>query len=185
MTSHTDIENKLMTPKEAVRKFIKDGAQVAIGGFTINRNPMGIVYEIIRQRKRKLHLVCHSNGQALDLLIGAGCVTKVEIAYGGNGRFAPTCIRFRKAIENGEIAFALADDFINDSHGIPIYGKSADGKLSPVFDEFSHGFLRCHQLVLKVRMSCHPAFLGSVALKSTTCNPILYQFFRRFQLFRQ
>jgi glutaconate CoA-transferase subunit A len=110
MTSHTDIENKLMTPKEAVRKFIKDGAQVAIGGFTINRNPMGIVYEIIRQRRRNLHLVCHSNGQALDLLIGAGCVTKVEIAYGGNGRFAPTCIRFRKAIEDGKLAF---EDYSN------------------------------------------------------------------------
>ena len=110
MTAHTDLQNKLMTPKEAVRKFIKDGAQVAIGGFTINRNPMGIVYEIIRQRRRNLHLVCHSNGQALDLLIGAGCVTKVEIAYGGNGRFAPTCIRFRKAIENGDIAF---EDYSN------------------------------------------------------------------------
>jgi len=110
MTAHTDLENKLMTPKEAVRKFIKDGAQLAIGGFTINRNPMGIVYEIIRQRKRNLHLVCHSNGQALDLLIGAGCVKSVEIAYGGNGRFAPTCIRFRKAIENGEIEF---EDYSN------------------------------------------------------------------------
>lgn len=38
-----------MTPEEAVRKFIKDGFQIALGGFTINRNPMGIVYEIIRQ----------------------------------------------------------------------------------------------------------------------------------------
>ena len=54
-------------------------------------------------RVRDLHLVAHSNGQALDVLVGAGCVRRLEIAYGGNGRFAPTCIRFRKAVERGEM----------------------------------------------------------------------------------
>jgi len=47
--------------------------------------------------------VAASNGQAADELIGAGCVEGIEIAYGGNGRFASTCIRFRKAIEKGDI----------------------------------------------------------------------------------
>lgn len=99
-----------MSPQEAVRRFIKDGFQIAIGGFTINRNPMGMIYEIVRQGVKDLHLVCHSHGQGLDVLIGAGCVKRVEIAYGGNGRFAPTCIRFRKAIEQGEIEF---EDYSN------------------------------------------------------------------------
>jgi glutaconate CoA-transferase subunit A len=125
MTTYTEIKNKLMTPREAVTKFIKDGFQIALGGFTINRNPMGMVYEIIRQGIRDLHLVCHSNGQALDVLIGAGCVKRVEIAYGGNGRFAPTCIRFRKAVENGEIEFEdysnyqMSIRFLAGSLGIP------------------------------------------------------------------
>lgn len=110
MSIYPEIEDKLMTPEEAVRKFIRNGCQIAIGGFTINRNPMTIVYEIIRQGIKDLHLVCHSNGQALDVLIGAGCVRRVEIAYGGNGRFAPTCIRFRKAIQKGEIEF---EDYSN------------------------------------------------------------------------
>lgn len=110
MSIYPEIEDKLMTPEEAVKTFIKDGCQIAIGGFTINRNPMTMVYEIIRQGIKDLHLVCHSNGQALDVLIGAGCVRRVEIAYGGNGRFAPTCIRFRKAIQEGEIEF---EDYSN------------------------------------------------------------------------
>lgn len=110
MSIYPEIEDKLMTPGEAVKKFIQDGCQVAIGGFTINRNPMTMVYEIIRQGIKDLHLVCHSNGQALDVLIGAGCVRRVEIAYGGNGRFAPTCIRFRKAVQEGEIEF---EDYSN------------------------------------------------------------------------
>lgn len=104
------IRDKLLSPKEAVRRFVKPGSMVAIGGFTINRNPMALVYEIVRQRITGLHLVAHSNGQGLDVLVGAGCVDRLEVAYGGNGRFAPTCIRFRKATERGEL---LVEDYSN------------------------------------------------------------------------
>ena len=105
------LDGKLMTAREAVERFVRDGQQIAVGGFTINRNPMALVYEIARRRVRDLHLVAHSNGQALDLLVGAGCVSRIEIAYGGNGRFAPTCIRFRKAVERGEV---LVEDYTNN-----------------------------------------------------------------------
>ncbi len=88
---------------DAVARLVPDGAHISIGGFTINRNPMAAVYEIIRQGKRNLHLYAHSNGQGVDELIGAGCVDRLEIAYGGSGRFAPTCVRFRKAVEAGHI----------------------------------------------------------------------------------
>jgi glutaconate CoA-transferase subunit A len=110
MSSYPEIADKLMSLEEAVRRFIKDGSQMALGGFTVSRNPMALVYEIVRQRVRDIHLVCHSNGQALDVLIGAGCVKRLEIAYGGNGRYAPTCIRFKKAIERNEIEF---EDYSN------------------------------------------------------------------------
>jgi len=104
------IANKLMPLSDAVSRFVPDGAHISIGGFTINRNPMAAVYEIIRQKKRGLHLYAHSNGQGVDELIGAGCVDKLEIAYGGSGRFAPTCIRFRKAVESGTLT---VEDYTN------------------------------------------------------------------------
>ncbi len=116
---------KIMGIKEAVETFIKDGSHVAIGGFCPSRNPMAIVYEIIRQGKKDLHLYVHSHGQAFDILIGAGAVKRVEFAYGGNGRFAPTCVRFRKAIERGEIEwedytnFQMSLRFLAGSLGIP------------------------------------------------------------------
>jgi glutaconate CoA-transferase subunit A len=106
----TEISDKLMTLEEAVKRFIKDGCQLAIGGFTVTRNPMALIYEIIRQKVRDIHLVCHSNGQGLDVLIGAGAVKRLEIAYGGNGRYAPTCIRFKKAVQQGRIEF---EDYSN------------------------------------------------------------------------
>ncbi len=111
MAKHNGLDGKLMTVSEAVERFVPGGCQIAVGGFTITRNPMAAVYEIVRRRIKDLHLVAHSNGQALDVLVGAGCVRRLEIAYGGNGRFAPTCIRFRKAIERGELQ---VEDYSNN-----------------------------------------------------------------------
>jgi len=101
---------KVMNLPDAIERFVVDNCHISIGGFTINRNPMAAVYEIIRQGRKNLHLYAHSNGQGVDELIGAGCITKLEIAYGGSGRFAPTCIRFRKAIQEGTIT---VEDYTN------------------------------------------------------------------------
>lgn len=99
-----------MDLSSAIAEFVTDGCHLSIGGFTVNRNPMGAVYEIIRQGRKDMHLYAHSNGQGVDELVGAGCVEKVEIAYAGNGRFAPTCIRFKRAVQNGTI---LVEDYSN------------------------------------------------------------------------
>jgi len=103
-------DDKVTTLKNAINLLVQDGSHLSIGGFTINRNPMAAVYEIIRQRKKDLHLYAHSNGQGVDELIGAGCVKRLEIAYAGNGRFAPTCVRFRQAIESGQLT---VEDYSN------------------------------------------------------------------------
>ena len=102
--------NKVMPLKQAIEQYVETGSHISIGGFTINRNPMAAVYEIIRQKICNLHLYAHSNGTGLDELIGAGCVSKLEIAYGGNGKAAPTCICFAKAVQNNKILF---EDYSN------------------------------------------------------------------------
>ncbi len=102
--------NKVMPLKQAVNRYVKPGAHISIGGFTLNRNPMAAVYEIIRQKIGGLHLYAHSNGTGLDELVGAGAVSKLEIAYAGNGKAAPTCIRFARAVQNQEI---LVEDYSN------------------------------------------------------------------------
>jgi len=104
------LDDKLLPLDEAVKRYLFDGAHIALGGFTASRNPMAAVYEIIRQRVRNLHLYVHSHGQGTDLLIGAGCVKRVELAYGALGRYAPTCPRFRRAVERGEVEW---EDYSN------------------------------------------------------------------------
>ncbi|RPI75058.1 MAG: CoA transferase subunit A [Desulfobacteraceae bacterium] len=136
----SEIADKLMTPEAAVRKFIKNGCQLAIGGFTVTRNPMALIYEIVRQKIRDLHLVCHSNGQGLDVLIGAGCVQRLEIAYGGNGRYAPTCIRFKKAIEQGQIEF---EDYSNFQMSLRFLAGSLGIPFIPTQSGLGSDLLRC------------------------------------------
>ena len=60
--------DKVTDLSEAINRYVPDGAHISIGGFTINRNPMAAVYEIIRRKKRGLHLYAHSNGQGLSLI---------------------------------------------------------------------------------------------------------------------
>ena len=120
-----DSSNKEMSLSQAIKGFVNDGSHISIGGFTINRNPMAAVYELIRQKKRDLHLYAHSNGQGVDELVGAGVISRLEIAYGGNGRFAPTCIRFKKAVQEGAIAvedysnFQMTLRFLAGALGVP------------------------------------------------------------------
>lgn len=117
--------NKITSLEGAVKTYVKDGCHLSIGGFTINRNPMAAVYEIIRQKTKNLHLYAHSNGQGADELIGAGAVSCLEIAYGGTGKFAATCIRFRKAVEEEKIQvedytnYQMTLRFLAGSMGVP------------------------------------------------------------------
>lgn len=161
--------DKCMSMAEAISRFVKPGCHLSIGGFTLNRNPMAAVYEIIRQGINNLHLYAHSNGQGVDELIGAGCVRAIEIAYGGNGRFAPTCIRFRKAIEAGEMYFEdysnyqMTLRFMAGAMGVPflptISGLGTDilqkWGFPPEFREAEARLPRKKLLVMDNPFSCH------------------------------
>ena len=117
--------SKVMPLAAAVSRFMTDGAHISIGGFTLNRNPMAAVYEVIRQGLKKLHVYAHSNGTGVDELIGAGCVERLEVAYAGNGKAAATCIRFRKAVEQGTLKvedysnFMMSLRFLAGAMGVP------------------------------------------------------------------
>ena len=143
MSAGIDLKGKLMSAEEAVRRFVKDGDMIALGGFTANRNVMVIAREIIRQGRRELHLVMHSHGQAMDILVGAGVVSRLELAYAGTGRFAPTCIRFRKAVQSGHVQvedysnFQMSLRFLAGALNLPFI-PSCSGFESDVLNQ--HGF---------------------------------------------
>ena len=118
-------QSKVMDLRDAVKKYVTNGSHICIGGMTIGRNPMAAVYETIRLGIKDLHIYVHSNGQGLDELIGCNCISMLEVAYGGTGRAAPTGIRFKRAIQKGEIQyedytnFQIALRFLAGAMGVP------------------------------------------------------------------
>ncbi len=123
MSGYSD---KFISLKEAAA-LVPDGAHIAIGGFTINRPPMAFIYEIIRQKKKGLHLYGHSPGGAWDILIGAGCVKRIEVAYEADGAFGTIGPIFRRAIELERIQwedysnFGMVGRFTAGAMGIPFF----------------------------------------------------------------
>jgi glutaconate CoA-transferase subunit A len=104
---------------------IPDGATVSFGGFTTQRHPMAVVHQLVRLRRRDLYLFGHSPGGDWDLLIGAGCVQRVELAYEADEAFGTVGPRWRQAVERGLIEwedysnFAMVSRFAAGAMGIP------------------------------------------------------------------
>jgi len=104
---------------------VPDGATISFGGFTTQRHPMAFVYELIRRKRRNLYVYGHSPGGDWDILIGAGCVKRAELAYEADEAFNTIGPRWRLAVQRGEIEwedysnFAMVSRFSAGAMGIP------------------------------------------------------------------
>ncbi len=75
---------KVMTMAEAIKRFVPDGATVALGTALEALIPFAAGHEMIRQGRRELELVGPISDALFDQLIGAGCVRRVTAAWVGN-----------------------------------------------------------------------------------------------------
>lgn len=96
-----ELRDKRLTVKEAVERFVPDGAFIATGGFGHVRVPMALIYEIVRQRRRDLVMAGKTAVHDIDILIGAGCVGRVEVAYAFAHELRGLSPAGRRAIETG------------------------------------------------------------------------------------
>jgi 3-oxoacid CoA-transferase subunit A/glutaconate CoA-transferase subunit A len=96
-----ELRDKTMTVKEAVSKFVKDGDFIASGGFGHIRVSMAIIYEIIRQKRRNLIMAGKTAVHDLDILVGAGCVNRVEAAYSFGHELRGLSPASRRMVESG------------------------------------------------------------------------------------
>ena len=84
---------------EAVRKYVQDGATVALEGFT-HLIPFAAGHELIRQRRKDLTLIRMTPDLLYDQMIGMGMVRKLVFSWGGNPGVG-SLHRFRDAVEHG------------------------------------------------------------------------------------
>ena len=94
--------DKTIDSREAVKKFIRDGDYVVSGGFGHIRVSMPIIYEMIRQHKKKLVIGGKTAVHDCDVLIAAGCVEKVEVAYAFGYEMRGLAPASRRAVESGK-----------------------------------------------------------------------------------
>lgn len=91
--------SKLIPMQEAVRRYVNDGATIAIEGFTAFIC-FAAAHEIIRQRKQNLTLARMTPDLVYDQMVAAGIVDKLIFSYLGNpGVGSLHCIR--RAVEKG------------------------------------------------------------------------------------
>jgi acyl CoA:acetate/3-ketoacid CoA transferase alpha subunit len=95
--------DKRMSVAEAVGRFVHDGDYIAIGGFGHIRTPMALIYEIIRQGRRDLAVAGKTAVHDLDILIGGGCVSRVECAYAFGHEMRGLSPCGRRAVESGQV----------------------------------------------------------------------------------
>jgi acyl CoA:acetate/3-ketoacid CoA transferase alpha subunit len=95
--------DKRTTVQEAVRKYVPDGSILAMGGFGHIRIPMALIYEIVRQRKRDLTMLGKTAVHDIDLMIGGGCVSRVEVAYAFGHELRGLSPCGRRAVESGQV----------------------------------------------------------------------------------
>ncbi len=81
---------------------IHSGDTIALGGAGLVRKPMALVEELVRSGITDLTVVAVLGGPDVDLLLGAGCVTRLHYAYVGFD-FAGLSSNFRRAREEKKV----------------------------------------------------------------------------------
>ncbi|RMG90576.1 MAG: CoA transferase subunit A [Candidatus Dadabacteria bacterium] len=95
------METKIYTLAEAVGLFVRPGDRVVMGAALESLIPFAAGYEIVRQGIGDLTLIGPISDMLFDVLIGAGCVARVEAAWVGNVMMG-SGYNFRRAVERGE-----------------------------------------------------------------------------------
>ena len=116
--------HKLVTAAEAVARFVTPGAVVGMGGQNINRCPMALVHEVVRQAPSDLTVVGCNLSLPLDLLVAAGLVVHTEQGSGNLERYG-VLFSWRRALERDELTttdhshLAMASRFLAGALGVP------------------------------------------------------------------
>ncbi len=88
---------KLMSEKEAVEKFVSDGDYLWYECNYLQRGPASLIREVIRQKKKDLWVGAKFTWVTAALLVGGGCVSKLDVGF---FLFGPTV---EQAIREGRV----------------------------------------------------------------------------------
>lgn len=119
------MQDKRMSLQEAVNRFVKDGCSITLGSVAA-REPLGVAYEVVRQKKKNLTFITDSSAEPGEIMIAGGCISKTESAYIWVNMGAG--FNFRRAVEKGIPCYIETEEYSNlgmsarfmaSAHGLP------------------------------------------------------------------
>lgn len=116
---------KVMSAREAVARYVRDGDYLAVGGFSTNRRPMALLHEVVRQRKKNLGFAGHSATHDFQVLAAGGCIDRCDVAYVVGLEARGLSKNARRLMESGRVEVvewsnaALAWRFHAAAMGVP------------------------------------------------------------------
>lgn len=120
--------SKLIPLAEAVRRYTWDGMQYASGAaLPIGSDAIAFGRELLRQGRRDLHAAFHCSSQQLNLLAGAGAVTKAECGFSALEVFG-FANGLRRAVESGRMAL---EDYSNLAMALRYLGGALNWPFVP------------------------------------------------------
>ena len=89
--------DKVTDEHDAVSRLVSDGDYLSYDLSSMVRGPMSLEREICRQRKKDLWIAAKFTLLDTSILVGGGCVSKIDVGFAGLGR------PLFKAIEDGRV----------------------------------------------------------------------------------
>ncbi len=98
------LREKVVSLEEAAR-FVQDGMKVGVGGSTMSRTPMALLWELIRQHRKDLSIsrcIVSTDG---DLVFGSGIANRVVTSWFAQGILWGLSKVMRHHVEKGDKAY--------------------------------------------------------------------------------
>ncbi|MBU1195711.1 MAG: hypothetical protein KKE62_08400 [Proteobacteria bacterium] len=71
---------KVMTTKEAVKRFVHDGDTIITGNYT-EALPLSLIFEVIRQEKKEMTLYSQSGNMDAEFLVAGDCISRMVSTF--------------------------------------------------------------------------------------------------------
>lgn len=120
-------ENKVMSVKEAVERFVHDGEYLALGGFGCNRIPAAAAHEIVRQGKKNMGFAGNTSTIDFEILCAGEVFNRCDVAYVIALEARGLSPMARRYMESGKVKicewtnYSLAVRFKAASAGVSFY----------------------------------------------------------------
>jgi glutaconate CoA-transferase subunit A len=124
--------SKLVSMSRAIAEHVPTGSSVLMGAELEQMIPFSAGHEIIRQGRRELTLVGPISDMLFDLMIGAGCVSRVMAAWVGNASVGVGYC-FRRAVEQGIPHAIEAVDYTNFTLAMALHAAALGMPFLPTY----------------------------------------------------